>query len=164
MTAQPIDDVRAHVHLVPDADNSGIGPDLRAESARSPARARVIPLRPERRQEGAPIKDEPSGGALVTELRAGAAAAKGAVAGSELGGEPMTVLAALEQVVPTRDEHRGSKLRWVVMTVAGLARLGIVSAGALVIAGGATRIRAAVLCTVLLAALAVSAVAGYAAG
>jgi hypothetical protein len=158
MTAAPISDVRAHMHLADLAENPDLHPDSGVNPARGAARARVIPLRPEHRQDPAPENDRGLDGGLA----AGLQAVREAAEDSDLARAPMTVWTAFEQLAPAKGEASG-KLVWTAMTFAGLLRLIYLAVGHLVAKGGETRIRAAVATGVLTAAVVVSWALGHAA-
>lgn len=173
MTAQPVHDVQAHMRQRDLAGKPAKEPSEGAKSAGAPARARVIQLRPDLRQDATPIIEpdvSPAeqtqqgglGASLLAEMQAAQAAAREEAEDSELAQPAMTVLQAFEQVAPAKGEAP-NKTTWVAMTLAGVLRVLIVGAGNLLAAGGSTRIRAAVTSTVLVTALTLSWLLGHAA-
>ncbi len=163
MTAQPAADVHVHTHqgdMRPETENR---PGTEAKSARRPARARVIPLRPEQGQEDTAKKiEDPKpglGATLLAEMKAEAAEA---AEESEWAREPMSVVDAAKQIVPAKGEASG-KVAWAGMTVAGVLRLLLVSLGHLIAYAGATRTRAAITTLVVAIAIALSTIAAHAA-
>lgn len=96
------------------------------------------------------------------ESEAALAALTQAADASDWARDVMTPVAAAKQVAPAKGEAGGNWIVWTAMTVAGLARLIIVSLGYLVARGGETRIRAGVVMGVLVAAIVIGALAGHA--
>jgi hypothetical protein len=158
MTAQPD---RVHVHsdgpnLAPGAAQKGKNGQ---DPARRPARARVIShLHLVDQGYGQEDAAPHLGASLLAEMAEQTAAA---TADSDLARQHMTPAEAFELILPERGESRRNPIVWTAMTYAGLARFVIVSLGHLVAVGGQTRIRAGILATVVLLALAGSWIAGH---
>ena len=169
MTAQPTSDVHVHAHRADLAPETGNRPLSEPKSARPGARARAVahlhlvdqgPAR-----DSGPAPDEALdaerpglGSALLDEMTAMSQAAEASHWAREL----MTPVAAAKQVAPAKGEA-GNWIIWTAMTVAGLARLILVSLGYLVARGGETRIRAGVVTGVLVAAYVISVLVGHSA-
>lgn len=157
----------AHVHVHTHPADSAQNPGNRAHSGPKSApagatRARVIPLRPDLRQED-PQTQFPQGRTArregpAEEFRAGIEAAAEAVRESDWAREPMSVLDAARKIVPASGEASG-KIAWVGMSVAGLLRLLLVGLGHLIAYAGETRIRAAVTGLVIVLSLVAAAAA-----
>jgi len=172
MSAQPFDDVRAHVHRPDLAREHGFEARKGAESAcpGAPAGARVPHLRLV--DQGTAPNPEPYappppprgglGAALAEELRAAQAQAAASAAGSDWAVEAMTPVLAWTRLAPAKGEA-ANWIIWTVMTAAGLCRALWNSAGYLVVKGTDTRIKAGVATGVLLIALGMAYLAGHSA-
>lgn len=160
-------DVHVHAHAPDLAGKPGDRADSRLKSARADAtHARAVPhlhlvdqgFVPD---DPRPADREPTG-ARTGELEAALEATARAAEASDWARELMTPVAAAKQVAPAKGEA-GNWIIWTAMTVAGLARLILVSLGYLVARGGETRIRAGVVTGVLVAAIVISVLVGHSA-
>lgn len=166
-TEAATNDVHVHAHpadLGPKTEKRGI---FRRKTARTDAtRAGVIPqLRlvdqasEQKRQTKAA---KPSSGGLAEELRAGQKVALAAAEDSPWSGQLMSPIEAIKQVAPSKGEA-ANWIIWTAMTLAGLARVLLVSTGYLIARGGDTRIKAGVVAAVIVLALSLAALLGAAA-
>jgi hypothetical protein len=157
MTTQPSTDVRAHVHRADRASNADFEAETGPGTASAGAHARPISHRTDLwlvpALENSDVSEEGLGELLRREITAGREQAEG----SELAGAPLSIFEAARTIAPASGEAKG-KLAWVAMMAGGLLRLIFVGAGHLVAHAGATRIRASVSATVLVAAFVVSVV------
>lgn len=164
MTTQPTADVHAHAHradLAPETGNRALS---EPKSARPGARARAVAHlhlvdQGSARDSGPGVESPGLGSALLDELEAMRLSAEA----SGWAREPMTPVAAVQQIVPAKGEAGRNWIVWTAMTFAGLARFVLVSLGYLVVRGGETRIRAGVATGVLVAAIVISALVGHSA-
>lgn len=163
------DDVRVHVHP---ADQAATEPKRRFFGRKSaPAGATPAGVIPQLRlvdQESGPNRQtndsEPGsifGSALLDELEAGQKVAAEAAEDSEWSGELMSPFEALKQTAPAKGEA-ANWIIWSAMTLAGMARVLLVTLGYLIARGGQTRIRAGVVAGLLVTVLALSFLLSYA--
>lgn len=153
---------RAHAHVQPEnlASWGAQRPETGPDSARRPARARVIPHLKVVDQEFEQEQAEKARAALGAELLAEMAAETARMAAdSDFAEQHMTPADAFSEIFPEKGEARRNPLVWTAMSLAGFARFLIVSLGHMIALSGATRIRAGVITTVLVLALVASWVA-----
>lgn len=156
-------DVHVHAHPADLAGKSGYRGGSDPKSARTGAtRDARVPHLHLVQQEDRPEKISARRAGQGGEIDAALAALSQAADASDWARELMTPVSAARQVAPAKGEAGGNWIVWTAMTVAGLARLIIVSLGYLVARGGETRIRAGVVAGVLVAAIVVGALAGRA--
>jgi hypothetical protein len=101
------------------------------------------------------------GSMLLDELEAGRKATVDAAEASDWASELMSPVDAIKQIAPRKGEA-GNWIIWSAMTIAGLARVLLVSLGYLVARGGETRIRAGAVTGLLVAAIVIGWLAGAA--
>jgi hypothetical protein len=156
-------DVHVHAHRADLAGNPGSRADSASKSARAPgdAPARAVPHLHLVEQEDPAEKISARRGGGETE--AALAALAQAADASDWAREPMTPVAAAQQIAPAKGEAGKNWIVWTAMTLAGLARFILVSLGYLVARGGETRIRAGVVTGVLVAAIVIGSLAGHSA-
>ncbi len=160
-------DAHVHTHHADRAQKTGKRPPEGPKTARAGAtRARVIPLRPDLRQEvrpdHVPPARRPAGGGLEGEAQAALGAVTEAMEGSDWAQPPVTVLSAARAVFPARKEAPGA-VAWVAMSAAGAFGLFLVALGHLIAQAGHGRVRPAVTALVAALALIISFVAAHAA-
>lgn len=161
-------DAHARAHRADLGPETGNRPDFEPKTAGTPVTrdARVIQMRPKTRQGDQPeeIKpyEPPPGARPGGEFEAARALVSEAAEASDWSREPMTPVDAAKQITPAKGEA-GNWIVWSGMTIAGLARLVLVTAGWSIARGGETRIRAGVALTVFLIALGLAYVAGHSA-
>lgn len=161
-------DVHVHAQCTDQGPKTGNPWDFEPKTARTPVSrdARVIPIRPDHRQgdqpdeiqASEPAPSKPRGGEFE-------AAAKLLTEQAVDGGwdrEPMTPLEAFKTITPAKGEA-SNWIIWSGMTLAGLARVLIVTAGTVIVRGGDTRIKAGAVSGVLLIALTIAYLAGHSA-
>lgn len=157
-------DVHVHTHPAGRADK----PEKRAPEAPKTARAgatqaRVIPLRPDLRQEPqAPEVRRAAGGVLDKEIQGALNAVRDAAQDSDWARGPITVVDAARKVFPAKGEAPG-KIAWVAMSVSGAFGLLLVALGHLIAYAGQGRIRPAVVAAVAILASTLSYLAAHAA-
>lgn len=156
MTAQPMDP-QAHMHPGNLASEGAEKPGNGRNSARRPARARAVPhlhlVDQDQAAETTEKPRRPLGAELLDEMATETAAL---AAESDFAEQHLTPVDAFGQILPERGEAGRNPIVWTAMSLAGLARFLIVSLGHTICLAGNTRIKAGVMTTVILLAIAAS--------